>query len=311
MNGPSPLVSIITPYFNAAHFLAEAVESVLVQTYANWELLLIDDGSTDDSPEIALDYAKKYAKRIFYLRHDDENNHGLPATRNLGLCHCRGEFVALLDSDDYWFPRKIEQQIALLQRQPEAGMVFGRSEYWYDWENSGDSGRNTMPELAPGNRLYQPPELLKMCHPLGKYGAPCPSDLMIRSSAINDVGGFEERFNDHYMAFEDIAFMTKVFLRYPVYVSDKCWDRYRRHSESLWSKAQASGDEAKGRANYFSWLNEYLVKNGVTDAELWRLYRKNTWEYRNAKIFATIQTMRRMARPFKRYLLDHLPTNKT
>jgi glycosyltransferase involved in cell wall biosynthesis len=127
-----PLVSIIIPFFNAQQFLAEAIESVFAQSYNNWELILVDDGSIDRSSEIATGYAKRHS-RVFCLEHKDHSNRGACASRNLGVRTAHGEYIALLDADDVWLPRKLEQQVAILTSQPEAGMVYGATQYWYSW----------------------------------------------------------------------------------------------------------------------------------------------------------------------------------
>ena len=103
-----PLVSCITIFFNAEKFFEEAIESVFVQTYKNWELLLVDDGSTDGSTTIARNYAEHYPEKVCYLEHEGHQNRGMSASRNLGIRHAKGDYVALLDADDIWLPQKLE-----------------------------------------------------------------------------------------------------------------------------------------------------------------------------------------------------------
>lgn len=98
------LVSATIAFLNAEKFLAETIESVLAQTYPNWELWLVDDGSTDGSSQIARDYAARHADRIHYLEHPGHENRGKSASRNLGLRHARGRYVTWLDADDVWLP---------------------------------------------------------------------------------------------------------------------------------------------------------------------------------------------------------------
>lgn len=296
MSSGTPLVSIITPSYNAERFLAEAVESVLNQSYRCWQLLLVDDGSSDSSVLIARSYAEQHPDRILLLAHPNRENRGLPATRNLGLRSCAGELVALLDADDVWLPRKLEEQVGILRDFPEAGMVFGRSEYWY----GPDSSENHVPELAPGERLYAPPDLLTLCYPLGRFGAPCPTDLLIRKSLLEELGGFEESFDDRAPTHEDIAVLSKIFLSSPVYVSNQCWDRYRRHPESIWAKAQLDGSDARSREFYFSWLGAYMRRTGVTDPQVWALYRKHCWPYRHRRLAGALRFARALMRPVKR-----------
>src|SRR5262245_49569485 len=99
-----PLVSVIMIFLNAERFFLEAIESVFAQTYSNWELLLIDDGSTDGSTEIALRYAKNSPEKVRYFEHNGHCNRGTAASRNLGLSQARGDYIAQLDADDVWFP---------------------------------------------------------------------------------------------------------------------------------------------------------------------------------------------------------------
>src|SRR5256885_11136720 len=118
------LVSVVMPFLNLAQYLGEAIESVLAQTYPSWELLLVDDGSTDGASEIARSYAARHPERIRYLEHPGHRNRGMSASRNLGLQQSRGALVAFLDSDDVWLPEKLARQVATLDAHPEAQMTF-------------------------------------------------------------------------------------------------------------------------------------------------------------------------------------------
>ena len=106
-----PLVSIIISFLNAERFLGEAIESVFLQTYDNWELLLVDDGSTDGSARIAQRLRGCCPNKVFSFEHPGRTNLGLPRSRNLGLQKARGRYVALLDADDVWLPSKLEEQV--------------------------------------------------------------------------------------------------------------------------------------------------------------------------------------------------------
>src|SRR5688572_9625007 len=97
-----PLVSAITIVLNGEKYIEVAIASVRAQTYDRWELLLVDDGSTDSSTQISKEYTKRYPEKIRYLEHDGHANRGMSASRNLGVAHARGQFVAFLDSDDVW-----------------------------------------------------------------------------------------------------------------------------------------------------------------------------------------------------------------
>src|SRR5215212_3944019 len=118
-----PMVTAIIIFFNEERFIREAIESVFAQTYDNWELLLVDDGSTDGSTQIALDYAHQYRAKVRYLEHPGHQNRGMSAARNLGISYARGQYVAFLDADDVWMPHKLHQQVEILDSHPEAAML--------------------------------------------------------------------------------------------------------------------------------------------------------------------------------------------
>lgn len=107
------LVSIITPCYNSSSFISQAIESVLSQTYKNWEMLIIDDCSTDNSSLIIKKYAEK-DQRIKYLKTEKASG-GPSVPRNIGLKYANGEYISLLDSDDVWLPNKLEDQLTFLE----------------------------------------------------------------------------------------------------------------------------------------------------------------------------------------------------
>ena len=109
-----PRVSIVTPFLDAGPFLDAAIESVLEQTLEAWELLLVDDGSTDESTATARRWAALLPDKVKYLSHPDRQNRGASASRNLGIHHAVGEYLAFLDADDVYLPHKLTEQVAIL-----------------------------------------------------------------------------------------------------------------------------------------------------------------------------------------------------
>jgi glycosyltransferase involved in cell wall biosynthesis len=114
------LVSVVIPTFNRAYCIGNAISSLQQQTYTAWEALIVDDGSTDDTPAVVSELARG-DRRVVYHR---QANAGVSAARNAGLRLSGGEFVAFLDSDDTWLPWKLEAQIAVLRALPDAGMIW-------------------------------------------------------------------------------------------------------------------------------------------------------------------------------------------
>lgn len=118
-----PLVSVIIPCYNGEKFISEAIESVLNQTYQNWELIIVDDGSKDKSKEIIRQYCAT-DNRITYIQH--KKNKGIPFARNTGIKNSNGEYIALLDQDDKWLPKKLAMQLdKFYMSKHEIGLVFG------------------------------------------------------------------------------------------------------------------------------------------------------------------------------------------
>lgn len=142
------LVSIIMPSWNTGKFIAESIQSVINQTYTNWELLIVDDCSTDDTEQVVKPYLSD--KRIKYTK--NRENSGAAVTRNRAIRHARGEWVAFLDSDDLWRPEKLEKQVAFMN---EHGYVFSYHEYVkIDEEDNPLNIYVSGPEVVTKRKMY-------------------------------------------------------------------------------------------------------------------------------------------------------------
>jgi glycosyltransferase involved in cell wall biosynthesis len=304
MSSP-PLVSVIMIFLDAQDFIQEAIESVYAQTYKGWELLLVDDGSTDGSTAIARRYAAQDPDRVRYLEHPNHQNRGMSASRNLGIAKARGTLIALLDSDDVWLPEKLRQQVALLESNPQAAMVYGPTQWWYSWSGKPeDAGRDYIHELgAPPNSLLQPPGLLARFLQLEGL-SPCTCSVLLRRAAVEQVGGFEDRFEGLY---EDQAFFAKVCLEAPVYVSAMCSARYRQHPNSNCSLTGQNGQYAAARPAFLDWLAAYLTRQGIRDKDVWKALRRERQPYRHSRLHRLAElvpwgwagSMRRAAAAFR------------
>ena len=118
---PAPAVSIIMPAFNRERYLAESIESVLNQTFADWELIVVDDGSSDSTPAIIERYCLSFPGRVKPI---SQANSGVAAARNTGIKASTGELVAFIDSDDLWHPRKLERQVQSLREAGDVAFVY-------------------------------------------------------------------------------------------------------------------------------------------------------------------------------------------
>lgn len=216
-----PRVSIITPIYNCRSYLPEAVESVLAQTYTDWELLLVDDGSQDGGDELARSYAGRHPDRIAYLEHEGHRNHGVSATRNLAVRHARGEYLALLDADDVWLPEKLRLQTASADAHPQVALVYG---------------------LAP--RIDREGRVLTRIPPIGRGEPDRPADcfapllredfipassVLLRRSCLPLGAPFEEGMR---YQFEDWLLWSRLASRFPFLYLPAALTHYRCHAAS-------------------------------------------------------------------------------
>jgi glycosyltransferase involved in cell wall biosynthesis len=274
-----PLVSVIIIFLNAEKYLPKAIDSVLSQTYRHWELLLVDDGSTDRSTEIALEYVTQYPEKIQYLEHPSHQSLGMSATRNLGIHSAKGDYVALLDSDDYWLTNRLEAHVEILESYPEAGMLYGTANYWFSWTGRPeDRERDFVPELrVRRHTLFHPPALLPLLLD-GKAEVPCTCSILVRREVMKKIGGFEESFRGMY---EDQAFYAKVCLLVPVLATGDCLAWYRQHPASHSAGIIRSGALFSTQYTFLKWLEEYCTNHGIQDEIILQMIRRKLWLNRN------------------------------
>jgi glycosyltransferase involved in cell wall biosynthesis len=277
MTSSQPLVSVIIIFWNAERFMQAAVESVFAQTDDRWELILVDDGSTDASSAMALGYAGRYPGQVRYFEHADHQNRGMSASRNLGIRRAQGDFIALLDADDVWLPRKLEQQIAILKGRPGVAMVYGPTQWWYSWTGKAeDQQRDFVHALGvEPNTWIQPPTLLVRF--LSDEGiSPCTCSMLVRREVLERIGGFEENFRGLY---EDQALCAKICLDGVVFASDECWYRYRQHPDSACAVAHRTGTYQAARLIFLNWLAAYLSDRQIKHPDVWRALERERWRY--------------------------------
>jgi glycosyltransferase involved in cell wall biosynthesis len=285
----TPTVSAIIIFLNpTARFLREAVESVFAQTHGDWEILLCDDGSTDDAVAYARELAATRPDNVKYLEHPGHENRGMSAARNLGLRHARGKYVAWLDADDVWKPEKLAHQIAILDGHPDAAMTYGPLTFWHSWSGRPeDASRDFVnPQKETTGRLLQPPELLLA---FLADETSIPAGAMVRRAALGAVGGFNEAFRDEY---EDVVVHSKVALRYGVYADPASHYMYRQHTDSCCAETRRSGRQPSKRLAYLKWLEWHLRDSGMAAGEPWRVVRAKLAEFRSVR-YAVTEVARR------------------
>ena len=249
------LVSVITPSYNTAGFIAETIRSVQSQTYGDWEMIIVDDCSTDDTDDVVKPFLED--SRIRYLK--NEANRGAAASRNRALREAKGKWVAFLDSDDLWAPEKLEKQVSFMKRN---GYRFSYTEY----SEIDDSGTRL-------GTMWTGP---------AKIGR-------IRMAMFNYMGCLTVMYDREYMGLiqvgdigkrNDYAIWIKAVRKCPAYLLRECLASYRvRSSGSIMDRGR--NPLKRMRYNYDLWH----ISEGKNAAVSWLLTGVNT-------VFGTLKKIR-------------------
>lgn len=209
-----PKVSVIIPVYNAENFISETIESVINQTYKDWEMIAVNDGSTDKSLEILRKYEELLPSKIRVV---NQKNCGVSIARNNGIAVARGEYVAFLDHDDLWLPHKLEKQVKLLDSNKELGMVY--SDSYIIWE--GKSRIDTFfRNLKPFRGYIFDKLFLNNFIPI--------STVVVRRCVLKKVGVF----NPKYKMCEDYDLLLRIARYYLVDFVEEPLAKYRVHSRN-------------------------------------------------------------------------------
>jgi glycosyltransferase involved in cell wall biosynthesis len=191
-----PQVSVIIPTYNRAWIIEEAIDSVLAQDYTEFELIVVDDGSTDHTSDVLDSY--RNVIKVF-----PQKNKGVSAARNRGIAEASGKFIAFLDSDDLWLPQKLTVQIGFFNQTPDA-LICQTEEVWIR------NGLRVNPKKRhkkPSGRIFKPS--LELC-------LVSPSAVMIHRDLFDRLGGFDETLP----ACEDYDLWLRISCRFPIHLID-------------------------------------------------------------------------------------------
>jgi glycosyltransferase involved in cell wall biosynthesis len=207
------------PALNRVRYIAAAIDSVLAQTFTNWELLVVDDGSSDETPAIAGGYAARDA-RIHLIR---QPNQGVTAARNSALRRARGRYVAFLDSDDLWLPEKLARQVASFEAHPDAAFIYTG----YVLMNEDGTPRR---EVRP-DRRWQGDIHRRLWLEDNEILGPT---VMVATAMLSRVGLFDEALKGA----ENLDLRLKLSKLGPVFFVDDVLYRYRKHPDTLTSQSE-------------------------------------------------------------------------
>jgi glycosyltransferase involved in cell wall biosynthesis len=219
--GQMATVDIIIPAFNAAKYLPAALESVSSQTFEDWQILLVDDGSTDNTAEVVAPFLDRFGSKIRFIR---QNNRGLPAARNVAIQASTAEFLALLDADDVWLPCRLSESLKAFAERPQVGLAYGLVTH-IDQE-----GR--LGGTFEGNRRNAEGRIAPYIY-MRKVELPCPT-VTFRRRCIDEVGIFDETMR----ATEDRDLWLRIALRYEVAFVPKVIAYYRLSPNSMSADSQ-------------------------------------------------------------------------
>jgi glycosyltransferase involved in cell wall biosynthesis len=212
MAPPLRTVSVIIPTYNYACFLREAIDSALVQTRPPLEVIVVDDGSTDDTAAVLA----RYGDRIRVLR---QQNQGVATARNTGIAAARGDYLAFLDSDDAWHPRKLELQMQRFEAEPELGLVHCGADII-------DAEGRTLDTMLRGMEGHVAEAMLRLDR---EVIMPQGSSIVVPKRVAEEIGGFDVRLPPS----EDWDFCYRVTKRYPIGYVREVLVRYRLHGSGI------------------------------------------------------------------------------
>lgn len=234
----TPKVSIILANYNEEKYIAEAIESVINQTYTNWELIIIDDASTDRSQDIINSYKDSRIKTRFCKK----NNHVAYAS-NLGIDMAIGEYIAKIDSDDVWEAEKLEKQVLFMEEHTEYGVCFSKVNIIDEDSKEANTKFSDIFELFDNVKNRSQEEWIKYF--LKNGNCLCNASAVIRKAALECVGG---HYNLAFVGAEDYELWMRLIIKFPIYIMDERLVRYR------W-------EEAAGKISGFSLGKIYVTFN--------------------------------------------------
>jgi glycosyltransferase involved in cell wall biosynthesis len=301
-----PLVTVVIIFLDAERYLLQAIDSVCIQDYTNWELILVDDGSSDGSRAIAEAAQDSAAGRIRYVQHEGGKNMGMGNSRNLGMSYASGLYITFLDADDFFLPSKLRIQVKLLQTHPEVAMISGRYLLLFSDEREYDVNHRLQNLLDLADRTLPGWDLIRRMN-ADEELTPQHGAMLIRLEAARAIGGFTDQFQGIY---EDVVFFTKLLAAGTVYMSNECVTVYRMHWDSFCHRAMERGEYPDTplksiRYQYNSWLLSFLrAQHG--HSSLIALIRIELLSYRFRALYPLLKRVHRLIASYgRRYPSSH------
>jgi glycosyltransferase involved in cell wall biosynthesis len=291
------LINVFIPVFNAEPYLALTIESVLAQTYTNWELIIIDDYSTDNSYNVALAYSKK-DPRISLIK--NEQNLGMMRNWNKGISMCDAEYFAKLDADDLWHPNMLEESINIMRQQPDVGMVCTACLYINSKGDIVGESHPDVPDFAR-NKAFSCIDLVRQgSDKMLQYNILRQGVSLIRRKIFDEIGVYRTLLTQITEASIDTEMYFRIGCHHLIYCINKAYYSYRIHPTSISALDDRLGLSAQKLYEVKSVIIDYYFQQGkITSYEKTSSHNATIFWYNSFLIYKSRITGRYLAM-FKR-----------
>lgn len=282
-----PAVSVVIPVYNAEEFISETLESVLAQTYKDWEIITVNDGSKDRSLAILKKYKKRLGPRMRII---DQKNAGVSAARNRAIRAARGRYIAFLDHDDLWDPTKLEKQVGLFEKNRKLGLVYS------DTCVIDARGKLKRRSLLHG-RAYRG----DVFHQMLDYNFISMSAVMVTKQALKKVG----LFNPKYRTVEEYDLWLRITREFPADLVAEPLERYRVHGGMFSRFVELSAQEELEIVG--NWLKKHRTTREFRKKRYARIYFRTGWAlYRQGEFKKSVRWFRRAMRKSPSYYKTYI-----
>lgn len=277
-------ISVFIPLFNAEKFIVQSIESVLAQTFTDWELLVLDDNSTDKSYEVAKNYEAKDG-RIKVEK--NPANLGMVANWNKGINNCHSEFFVKLDADDYWHPEMLKGSLKILTTYQEVGLVFTRYQNIDEKGNEIPGTEMILPDFAKNKSFSCVPLVQSGADKMLSYPILRQGVSLIRRKIFDELGDYRYLLSKETQAASDTEFYFRVGCHYQIYCIDQIYYFYRIHSSSISSTDAQDDLGAKKIFESKQAIVDYYFSQQQIDSRTKRNFQKQIhFEYNTYGIYS-------------------------
>lgn len=263
----NPFFSVVIPLFNKGNYIEATLQSVLAQSFSDFEILVVNDGSTDGGPK----KVREINDPRISLFH--QKNKGVSVARNVGAEHAKGKYIALLDADDYWYPDHLENLHQLICQFPQAGLYCVKYEILLDGKTCREAVYSM--EMPDNPHLVENYFKASLANPVAWTSA-----VAFPKSRFDEIGPFDT----HLRTGQDIDFFIRSALKVPIAFSPKCTMRYHKHSENNLAKSHFNEDRVfliekhKAAEKDNPSLKKYLDYNRYAIAVRYKLLGNPAWK---------------------------------